>query len=74
MINYRLFFVLYLYIRNDTQNLFHGSKTKMIYYLSIEFLLGRSLQNAMLNMKMEGKFSEALDNLGYKLEELYDEV
>lgn len=46
----------------------------MIYYLSIEFLLGRSLQNAMLNMKMENKFTEALDNLGYKLEELYDEV
>jgi starch phosphorylase len=58
---------------NDTQNLFHGTKTKMIYYLSIEFLLGRSLQNAMLNMDMENKFTEALSNLGYKLEDLYDE-
>jgi starch phosphorylase len=46
----------------------------MVYYLSIEFLLGRSLQNAMLNMNMETPFTQALSNLGYKLEELYDEV
>jgi starch phosphorylase len=46
----------------------------MVYYLSIEFLLGRSLQNAMLNMKMETPFTTALTNLGYKLENLYDEV
>lgn len=58
---------------NDTQNLFHKSKTKMVYYLSIEFLLGRSLQNAMLNMNMENPFTQALSNLGYKLEDLYDE-
>jgi len=58
---------------NETQNLFHKSKTKMIYYLSIEFLLGRSLQNAMLNMDTEIPFSKALTSLGYKLEELYDE-
>jgi len=58
---------------NDTQNKFHASKTKMIYYFSIEFLLGRSLQNAMLNLNMEAPYKEALLNLGYKLESLYDE-
>jgi len=58
---------------NETQNLFHKSKTKMIYYLSIEYLLGRSLQNSILNMNMEGSFSKALTSLGYKLEDLYDE-
>jgi len=40
------------------------------YYLSLEFLMGRSLGNAMLNLGITDTATEALKNLGIKLEEL----
>ena len=40
------------------------------YYLSLEFLMGRSLGNAMLNLGITDTATEALNNLGIKLEEL----
>ncbi len=41
--------------------------------MSIEFLLGRSLQNALLNLNLEGVYVEALKDLGFALEELYEQ-
>ena len=43
---------------------------KMVYYLSAEFLMGRSLTNAVYNLKLEGEYKEALQKLGYSLEQL----
>ena len=42
----------------------------MVYYLSAEFLMGRSLTNAVYNLKLEGEYKEALQKLGYSLEQL----
>ncbi len=44
-----------------------------MYYLSLEFLIGRCLQNAIINLDLEEEYKEALLELGYKLEELYEE-
>lgn len=46
----------------------------MVYYFSIEYLLGRHLQNAVLNLDIGGKYGEALKKLGFSLEDLYNEV
>ncbi|CAN5909565.1 glycogen/starch/alpha-glucan phosphorylase [soil metagenome] len=43
---------------------------KRVYYLSLEFLMGRTLGNALLNLALEGTAEAALDRLGYDLEEL----
>jgi starch phosphorylase len=45
---------------------------KKIYYMSIEFLLGRLLQNALVNLKLEKCYTEALMDFGVKIEDIYD--
>ncbi len=46
---------------------------KRFYYLSLEFLLGRSLDNALLNRGIKNHFSSALSNLGFRVEDLLEE-
>lgn len=58
---------------NETQAVFTRLDVKRVYYLSMEFLVGRSLQNALLNIELEPTFKEALIELGFKLEDMYDE-
>lgn len=36
--------------------------------------MGRSLQNALINLGIEDKYKEALLDLGYAMEDIYDEV
>jgi starch phosphorylase len=57
---------------NDTQTNVRINDPKRVYYLSIEFLLGRLLQNALINIDLESQYKEALNDIGYKLEDLYD--
>ncbi len=49
------------------------SGTKQIYYLCMEFLLGRSLRNNLFNLGLEENFRKALGSLGIKLDSLYDQ-
>ena len=49
------------------------AKSKKVFYLSLEFLLGRSLSNAMLNLDMEESVKKALMEFGADLEELEGE-
>lgn len=44
-----------------------------MYYLSLEFLLGRMLQNSLVNIDMEAKYKDALMQIGCKLEDVYEE-
>jgi glycogen phosphorylase len=43
---------------------------KRVYYLSLEFLMGRALGNALINLDLSDATAEALDPLGYRLEEI----
>ena len=43
---------------------------KRVFYLSLEFLLGRSLSNAALNLDIEASVREALSNLGQEYEHI----
>ncbi len=54
----------------NTQKTFYAQKKKRVYYLSLEFLVGRSLGNALINMGLMDEVTEALEQLGYDLEEL----
>ena len=53
------------------QSLEKGSKS--IYYLSMEFLMGRSFKNNLYNLGLTDVFEEALADMGIKLEKLYDQ-
>ncbi len=53
-----------------TQKTFYAGKMKRVYYLSLEFLVGRSLGNAILNMGLMDEVTQALEQLGYDLEAL----
>ncbi|HEX2211583.1 MAG TPA: glycogen/starch/alpha-glucan phosphorylase [Longimicrobium sp.] len=43
---------------------------KRVYYLSLEFLIGKSLHNAIINLGLEGATAEALEELGHTLDEM----
>ena len=57
----------------DTQQYLSSKDTKRVYYLSLEYLLGRNLQNAMSCLALRNRYAAALEELGYKLEELTEE-
>ncbi len=46
---------------------------KKIYYLSMEFLMGRSLKNTLYNLNLTSTFEKALKDFGIKLEKLYEQ-
>lgn len=46
---------------------------KFVYYLSAEFLMGRSLLNTIYNLGLEGEYGQALQQMGYKMEEVADQ-
>lgn len=49
------------------------TQTKQVYYLCMEFLLGRSLKNTLFNLGLEDNFRGALGELGIKLDALYEQ-
>lgn len=57
---------------DETQQHHTHVDCKRVYYLSLEFLMGRSFGNAILNMGLKGTYAEALKQLGVELEELVE--
>jgi glycogen phosphorylase len=53
-----------------TQLGYRTRDVKRVYYLSLEFLMGRTLQNALINLGLDGPMAEALEELGYQLDAL----
>ena len=48
-------------------------KAKRVYYLSLEFLMGRAMTNNIINLGLEKPVKEALASLGYDYETLRDQ-
>ena len=46
---------------------------KRVYYMSMEFLMGRSLTNALNNLAVVNQYTEALREMGYSLETLVEQ-
>lgn len=69
---------------NTTQQRITARDPKRVYYLSLEFLMGRALDNALINSKVEkpesptdgdtsrGLVKKSLDELGFNLEDVLD--
>ncbi|KAL3480284.1 glycosyl transferase [Aspergillus californicus] len=55
---------------NKTQQRQTLNDQKRIYYLSLEFLMGRALDNAMLNVGMKDVAREGLSELGFRVEDV----
>ncbi|KAG9484212.1 hypothetical protein GDO78_009887 [Eleutherodactylus coqui] len=53
-----------------TQQYYYEKDPKRIYYLSLEFYMGRTLQNTMLNLGLQHACDEAIYQLGLDMEEL----
>lgn len=50
-----------------------SQETRQVYYLSMEFLIGRTLSNALLSLGIYDDVKGALEAMGLDLEELIDE-
>lgn len=48
-------------------------QNKKVYYLCMEFLIGRSLKNNIYNLGLEEILQEIVDEWGFKLDDLYEE-
>ncbi|MBR5498166.1 MAG: glycogen/starch/alpha-glucan phosphorylase, partial [Clostridia bacterium] len=45
---------------------------KRVYYLSMEFLMGKSLRNNLYNLNLQKSFTAALKDFGVNIEKLYE--
>ena len=57
---------------NLSRNTQREKHSKRVYYLSLEFLMGRAMTNNVINLGLEKSVKEALSSLGYSYEELRD--
>ncbi|HCD52836.1 MAG TPA: glycogen phosphorylase [Balneolaceae bacterium] len=54
----------------DTQQYYHHSGSKRVYYLSMEYLIGRLLDNMVVNLDVQQEIADACADLGLD----YDEI
>ncbi|OOZ41582.1 glycogen phosphorylase [Solemya pervernicosa gill symbiont] len=54
----------------ETMRSYYEKDAKRIYYLSLEFLIGRTLTNSLLNLDFHEPCREALQEMGYELERI----
>lgn len=57
----------------STQKSFYTKHSKRVYYLSLEFLVGRSLGNSLVNLGLYDEVASVLAEMGYDLEEVREE-
>ncbi len=58
--------------RNDFKHEVNKTGSKRVYYMSMEFLLGRSLKTNLGNLGLSEAYRSALKDYGVELEELFD--
>ena len=56
----------------ETMRNYYRTDTKRVYYLSLEFLIGRSLTTSLLNLNMDQEFKLALEDIGLDYEAIRD--
>jgi starch phosphorylase len=56
----------------ETRAIYEETDCKRTFYLSLEFLMGRALSNAALNLDLDTEVSKAFQDLGLELEEIHD--
>ncbi len=56
-----------------TQKAFEKQDPKMVYYMSMEFLMGRALGNNLINLTAYQEVKEALEEIGFDLNAIEDQ-
>lgn len=59
--------------RQKCLSVLRDKETKTVYYLCMEFLLGRSLKNSLYNLGILCEFEEAIEGLGYHVSDIFDQ-
>ncbi|MBF0350339.1 MAG: glycogen/starch/alpha-glucan phosphorylase [SAR324 cluster bacterium] len=75
--NFDIYYSLALSVRdrmvelwNDTQQTYHNENAKRVYYLSLEYLMGRSLSNSLINLGIYDTCKQALAEIGYDINDI----
>jgi starch phosphorylase len=55
-----------------THSTYKNNRTRRVFYLSMEYLMGRTLSNAMLSLGIDNHANQAMYDLGIEIEELID--
>ena len=56
----------------ETMRSYYREDTKRVYYFSMEFLMGRTLMNSMLNIECDEGFRRAMQEMGLEQEKIRD--
>jgi starch phosphorylase len=56
-----------------TQSAYYVADVKRVYYLSLEFLMGRALVHNVINLRARDAYTDALRRVGYDLEALQEQ-
>jgi starch phosphorylase len=54
----------------ESMRRYYLQDAKRVYYLSMEFLIGRTLNNALLNMRCHDDFRQVMEDVGRRLEDV----
>jgi glycogen phosphorylase len=57
----------------QTQQAYYKSDAKRVYYLSLEFLMGKALENNLINLGLYDGIKDALGGIGVELADLFGE-
>ncbi|MBJ6751147.1 glycogen/starch/alpha-glucan phosphorylase [Geomonas anaerohicana] len=57
----------------DTQQAYYNSDNKRVYYMSMEFLMGRTLSNSLINLGIWEDFKDAITSLGNDFDQIVNE-
>ena len=57
----------------DTQQTYYINDAKRVYYMSMEFLMGRALGNSLINLGIMEEWQTALKQMGIDVEDLQEE-
>ncbi|MCP4295007.1 MAG: glycogen/starch/alpha-glucan phosphorylase, partial [Proteobacteria bacterium] len=57
----------------QTQETYYNKNPKRIYYLSLEFLMGRTMGNALINLDIENLVADAIKQFGWDLSDLQEQ-
>ncbi len=58
--------------RGDQHNKLKTTHSKRVYYMCMEFLIGRSLKTNLCNLGLDNEYREILKDIGFDLENIYN--
>ncbi|MFC1749211.1 glycogen/starch/alpha-glucan phosphorylase [Pseudomonadota bacterium] len=56
----------------ETMRTYYQADAKRVYYLSLEFMIGRTLSNSALNLCINDEFTQALNDIGVDMEQIQE--